>query len=223
MLRGDESAPPTPTPGLSRRVVVRRHSFKRDVLAEAAQFPVRAGGSSSAGWLLKQSSGTFKRWQRRYFQLNGKFLRYFAGPEALMAKGAIRLCDLESVAREVHHERGAPNTQLITLTFTDGSFYLLKASDAFTASEWVRDLEVGMKHGGAVPALGMLREEGEEDGVGNVVEHLHTVGEPGPGAKLGFSSNAPIATKTQFLHVLASVAMWWFVVALVHRPLLLAS
>jgi len=255
--------------GTRRRLLVngaKRHSFKSEVIAEAGAISqVRMHSSSTVqGYLLKQSSGRFaKRWQRRYFQVSGKYLRYFASGDAEGGpKGAIRLCDLCRVEREAcPPPPSTASAQLITLVFTDGSHYLLKAgADAREASEWVRGLEAGMRGtgmgAGMLPALGVLREHADEEGGGGggggggygeeggmaadgggggftVVEHLHgDGGERGGGSGGGGGGGGGggrmvgkyggkygvvvVPLNRQLCHVLAALALWWVVVALVH-------
>jgi hypothetical protein len=82
------------------------------------------------GWLQKQSSGTFKQWQKRYFRLSGHYLTYYADEKTDEVKGA---CDLNTVTLCVHEE--------LSLRVTaPGGELLLRAASAEDAEKWQTSL-----------------------------------------------------------------------------------
>jgi hypothetical protein len=82
------------------------------------------------GWLEKQSSGTFKQWQKRYFRLSGHYLTYYADEKTDEVKGA---CDLNTVTLCVHEE-------LSIRVIAPGQELLLRAALAEDAEKWQTSL-----------------------------------------------------------------------------------
>jgi hypothetical protein len=82
------------------------------------------------GWLQKQSSGTFKQWQKRYFRLSGHYLSYYADEKTDEVKGA---CDLNTVTLCVH--------EALSIRVTaPGQELLLRAASAEDAEKWQTSL-----------------------------------------------------------------------------------
>jgi acyl transferase domain-containing protein len=82
------------------------------------------------GSLMKRSTGTLKRWQKRYFVVGGHYLKYAANEQAARAtpKATIDLHALQSC-------RLGPDT-FITLHFSDGVELELQAATEKEAEGW---------------------------------------------------------------------------------------
>jgi hypothetical protein len=79
---------------------VRKSSFAKDNF-RGSVFDTDAGGAAmKQGYLSKLSSGALsKRWQKRFFRLEGHYLKYFENEETDQknVKGVVDLKDVSSV------------------------------------------------------------------------------------------------------------------------------
>jgi hypothetical protein len=103
-------------------MAARRATLKgRDMYGSATEHDVLNVTISS--WLEKLSSGALKRWQRRFFECHGRYLKYFdtaLGGANRDVKGAI---DMHELVEIQENEQGARS---VTLVFETGSMMVLR-------------------------------------------------------------------------------------------------
>ncbi|CAE7256845.1 Dnmt3b, partial [Symbiodinium pilosum] len=128
--------------------VTRGQGQDAQLVRPQALFPGPSGerGHSHEGWLAKRSSGKISgRWQRRYFRLQGCFLRYMQTPT--------------STAKKTFDLRKVRNLSVVDLHELELDFgfrvWRLRCADAATAKRWMVLLEAARLTG--------LRDGGGED------------------------------------------------------------
>jgi tetratricopeptide (TPR) repeat protein len=87
------------------------------------------------GYLEKQSSGTVKKWQSRYFEISGHYLNYYDKKEARSEQAVKGAFDLNHI-REVN----AAATS-ITIEVNDGSTVNLRGASEEVARLWVAEIK----------------------------------------------------------------------------------
>jgi MoxR-like ATPase len=87
------------------------------------------------GYLEKQSSGILMKWQSRYFELSGHYLKYYQNKETKSdetLKGAVDLREISAVT--AHNEQ-------LTIATTDGNqAIILRAASVEVASLWATEI-----------------------------------------------------------------------------------
>jgi hypothetical protein len=91
------------------------------------------------GYLEKQSSGMVKKWQSRYFELSGHYIKYYEKKESKSdetLKGAVDLQEISEVTSQAAQ---------IIIVMNDGKKILLKGLSDQVAGLWVTEIQEVVK------------------------------------------------------------------------------